>query len=44
MMRKTTNNGNKQGNSSKRGFSLPTTTSKPPMPTVKPPKREGGKK
>lgn len=30
-------------NSSTRNFSLPQTTSKPPMPPVKPPKKEGKK-
>lgn len=37
-------NGNRQGskpnnNREKRGFSLPPTSSKPPMPPVKPPKK-----
>lgn len=43
-MQKTTNNGDKHSGSQKRGFSLPVTTSKPPMPQVKPPKKETAKK
>mgnify|MGYP003298820798 CR=1 FL=1 len=43
-MQKTANNGGKQSGSQKRGFSLPTTTSKPPMPPVKPPKKDTNKK
>jgi hypothetical protein len=35
---------NNQSNSEKRGFSLPTTSSKPPMPQVKPPKKESSGK
>lgn len=30
-----------QNGSDKRGFSLPSTSSKPPMPPVKPPKKQG---
>ena len=30
-----------QNESNKRGFSLPPTSSKPPMPPVKPPKKQG---
>lgn len=40
-------NKEKQGNknnSEKRGFSLPATSVKPPMPPVKPPKKDDGKK
>lgn len=43
-MQKITNNGGKQSGSQKRGVSLPTTTSKPPMPQVKPPKKDTNKK
>lgn len=43
-MQKIATNGNKQGGSEKRGFSLPTTTAKPPMPPVKPPKKDTNKK
>lgn len=43
-MRKMTNNGGTQSSSQKRGFSLPITTSKPPMPQVKPPKKDINKK
>ena len=32
-----------QSKGEKRGFSLPNTSSKPPMPPVKPPKKEDGK-
>lgn len=35
-----TNRPNQNG-SDKRGFSLPSTSSKPPMPPVKPPKKQG---
>ena len=42
-MQKTVNNG-KKSSSQKRGFSLPTTTSKPPMPPVKSPKTSTNKK
>lgn len=35
-----TNRSNQNG-SDKRGFSLPSTSSKPPMPPVKPPKKQG---
>ena len=43
-MQKNTNGGNKQGGTQQRGFSLPTTTSKPSMPQVKPPKNGSNKK
>lgn len=43
-MQKTTSNGSKQCDSQKRGFSLPTTTAKPPMPPVKPPKKASSEK
>ena len=35
--------GNPKNNSEKRGFSLPLTSSKPPMPPVKPPKKDNSK-
>lgn len=40
--KKGSNNGTgkpSQNNGDKRGFNLPSTTSKPPMPPVKPPKK-----
>lgn len=43
MSTNTENKGNKN-NSEKRGFSLPTTSAKPPMPPVKVPKKENEKK
>ena len=43
-MQKITNNDGKRKGSQKRGFLLPTTTSKPPMPQVKPPKKDTNKK
>lgn len=36
--------GNNQNNGEKRGFSLPTTSSKPPMPQTKPPKKDSSTK
>ncbi len=39
-----TDRGNNREDIQKRGFSLPTTSSKPPMPPVKPPKKEEEKK
>lgn len=38
-MQRVRNSDNKKGEIKKRGFSLPTTTSRPPMPPVKPPKK-----
>lgn len=35
--------GNNQNKSEKKGFSLPTTTLKPPMPPVKQPKKDDNK-
>ena len=43
-MQKITRGGNRQDGTQQRGFSLPTTTSKPNMPQVKPPKKESNKK
>lgn len=36
--------GNNRSKSKKKGFSLPMTSSKPPMPPVKQPKKEDNKK
>ena len=47
LMMSTDKNGNRstnrpnQNGSDKRGFALPPTSSKPPMPPVKPPKKQG---
>lgn len=43
MSEKNTNVNNRptQSGSEKKGFSLPPTTSKPPMPPVNPPKKKG---